>query len=283
MAAKVDSSGLQDGYQIYHHSFFFTAQGDWAVVQQGMNDQNRKARRYHWLSDTVTDYVVEPHKAIASQAPGTAVLNLVAKESVPAQERRDRALARAAGPHPRPPRPAEAARPCRRATPSNCATSTPTTSAKIFLSTYERQPENFEVLLGLPGVGPKTIRALTLIAELVYDTPASRSDPALFSYAHGGKDGFPYPVDSETYDRNIEILRKAVGQAKLGQTERLDASAAAGEGRRRRRVGLANEPRGEHEPSAPGRPGARGRRHARRLHRGSARRVPRRGRGSSTT
>ena len=99
----------------------------------------------------------------------------------------------------------------------------PDNLAKIFLSTYERQPESFEVLLGMPGVGPKTIRALTLIAELVYDTPASRSDPALFSYAHGGKDGYPYPVDRETYDRNIEILRKAVGQAKLGQTDRLDA------------------------------------------------------------
>jgi hypothetical protein len=94
---------------------------------------------------------------------------------------------------------------------------------KIFLSTYERQPENFEVLLGLQGVGPKTIRALTLIAELVYDTPASRSDPALFSYAHGGKDGFPYPVDREMYDGNVQILRTAIVQAKLGRTERLEA------------------------------------------------------------
>jgi len=94
---------------------------------------------------------------------------------------------------------------------------------KIFLSTYERQAESFKVLLGMPGVGPKTIRALALIAELVYDTPASRSDPALFSYAHGGKDGFPYPVDRETYDRNVAILRRAVDQAKLGRTERLEA------------------------------------------------------------
>ena len=94
---------------------------------------------------------------------------------------------------------------------------------KIFLSTYERQPENFEILLGLPGVGPKTIRALTLIAELIYGATASRSDPALFSYAHGGKDGFPYPVDRERYDQNVEILRRAVTQAKLGRTERLDA------------------------------------------------------------
>jgi uncharacterized protein len=222
MAAKVDSSGLQDGYQIYHPSFFFPRQGNGAVVQQGMNDLNRKARRYHWLSDTVTNYVIEPHKAIASQAPGTAVLNMVARESLPAQdvvtqlshEPPDRILGRLD-------RMKQISMPARHAV--ELRDIHPDNLKKIFLSTYERQAESFEVLLGLPGVGPKTIRALTLIAELVYDTPASRSDPALFSYAHGGKDGFPYPVDRETYDGNIEILRRAVAQAKVGQTERLDA------------------------------------------------------------
>jgi uncharacterized protein len=222
MAAKVDSSGLQDGYQIYHHSFFFTRRGNWVVVQQGMNDLNRRARRYHWLSDTVTNYVVEPHKAIVSQAPGTAVLNMVTKESLPAQdivtqlshEPPDRILNRLD-------RLKQLSMPTRHAV--ELQDIHPGNLKKIFLSTYERQAESFEILLGLPGVGPKTIRALTLIAELVYDTPASRSDPALFSYAHGGKDGFPYPVDREMYDRNVEILRKAVAQAKLGQTERLHA------------------------------------------------------------
>lgn len=222
MAAKVDSAGLQDGYQIYHHSFFFTCQGNWAVVQQGMNGQNRRARRYHWLSDTVTDYVVEPHQAITSQAPGVAVLNLVARESLPAQdvitqlsrEPPDRITGRLN-------RLKHLSMPARHAV--ELQDIRPDNLKKIFLSTYERQAESFEVLLGLPGVGPKTMRALTLIAELVYDTPAGRNDPALFSYAHGGKDGFPYPVDREMYDRNVEILRKAVAQAKLGRTERLDA------------------------------------------------------------
>jgi len=222
MAAKVDSAGLQDGYQIYHHSFFFTRGGSWAVVQQGMNDLNRKARRYHWLSETVTDYVVEPHKAIASEAPGTAVLNMVAKESLPAQDvvtqlshdPPDRTLGHLD-------RLKELSMPAHHAV--ELRDIRPDNLKKIFLSTYERQAESFEVLLGMPGVGPKTIRALTLIAELVYDTPAGRSDPVLFSYAHGGKDGYPYPVDRELYDRNVEILRKAVAQAKLGRTERLDA------------------------------------------------------------
>jgi hypothetical protein len=222
MAAKVDSSGLQDGYQIYHHSFFFTRQGKWAVVQQGMNDQNHMARRYHWLSDHVTDYVVEPHEAIASQARGTNVLNLVAKQSVPAQQ----VIAELSQQAPD----RTAAQLNRLKTLSmprrhevELSDINPENLHKAFLSSYERQPETFEVLLGLPGVGSRTIRALSLIAELVFDTPASRSDPALFSYAHGGKDGFPYPVDRETYDGNIELLRTAVGQAKIGKTERLDA------------------------------------------------------------
>jgi len=222
MAAKVDSAGLQDGFQIYHHSFFFTRDGRWAVVQQGMNDASGMARRYHWLSDSVADFVVEPHQAIASQAAGTGVMNLVAKTSVPAQhtvtelshEPPDRVVAQLE-------RLKTLSMPRRHAV--ELSDIRPENLQKAFVSTYERQAEDFETLLGLPGVGPKTIRALALIAELVYDTPASRSDPALFSYAHGGKDGFPYPVDRPTYDRNIEILGAAVAQARIGRSERLEA------------------------------------------------------------
>ena len=222
MAAKVDSAGLQDGFQIYHHSFFFTRDGRWAVVQQGMNDVTGMARRYHWLSDSVTDFVVEPHQAIASQAAGTGVMNLVAKTSMLAQctvteishEPPDRVIVQLD-------RLKTLSMPRRHAV--ELSDIRPENLKKAFVSTYERQAEDFETLLGLPGVGPKTIRALALIAELVYDTPASRSDPALFSYAHGGKDGFPYPVDRPMYDRNIEILGTAVAQAKIGKNERLEA------------------------------------------------------------
>jgi hypothetical protein len=222
MAAKVDSAGLQDGFQIYHHSFFFTRDGSWAVVQQGMNDASGLARRYHWLSDSVGDFVVEPHQAIASQGAGTHVLNLVAKTSIPAQqtlteisrELPDRVLGQLE-------RLKRLAMPRRHAV--ELGDIRPENLRKAFVTTYERQPGDFEALLGVPGVGPKTVRALALIAELVFDTPASRSDPALFSYAHGGKDGFPYPVDRSTYDRNIQILGSAVAQAKIGKSERMDA------------------------------------------------------------
>jgi hypothetical protein len=225
MTAKVDSAGLQDGYQIYHHNFC-TRDGHWAVVQQGMNDSNGLARRYHWLGDSVSDFVVEPHKAIASQAAGADVLNLVARVSVPAQvtvtELSHEPPDRLTGHLTRLQQTTKSlAMPRRHEV--ELADIRPENLRKIFESTYERQAEDFETLLGLPGVGPKTMRALALIAELVYDTPASRTDPALFSYAHGGKDGFPYPVDRPTYDRNIEILGKAVSQAKIGKNEQLAA------------------------------------------------------------
>ena len=222
MSAKVDSAGLQDGYQIYHHAFIFTPKGHWAVIQQGMNEGNGRARRYHWLSETVRDFVVEPHHAVASQAPGTAILNMVARASGPARTTVTE-LSRESPEYIA----ASIDRLKRIALPSRHEVRLddirPENLRKAFLATYERQPPDFETLLGLPGVGAKTIRALSLIAELVYDTPASHSDPTLFSYAHGGKDGFPYPVDREMYDRNVDILRGALAQAKVGRGERLHA------------------------------------------------------------
>jgi len=222
MTAKVDSSALQDGYQIYHHVFLFTVDGAWAVVQQGMNEATRYARRYHWLGEGVADFVCEPHSAICSDGRGE-VLNLVAQESGPARntiaqvvcEEKPEVLL---GELKRlktlelPPR-------------HNVALGDihPDRLHKIFLSTYERQPEDFESLLGLEGVGPKSIRALSLVSELVYGVPASYRDPARYSFAHGGKDGHPYPVDRSTYDKSIEVLGQAVRKAKLGDREKLEA------------------------------------------------------------
>ncbi len=223
MAAKVDSSGLQDGYQIYHHTFVTTLDGRWAVVQQGMRDTDRTARRYHWLGEGVGDFVVEPHAAVTAEARASAeVLNLVAGESAGARDVVAE-LARMASERIG----AELARLKSLELPRHhevrLADIRPENLAKAFLATYESQPAGFEELLATPGVGPKTVRALTLISELVYDTPASRRDPAVFSYAHGGKDGHPYPVDRATYDRDIGILHEALRQAKVGRSEKLEA------------------------------------------------------------
>lgn len=222
MAAKVDSAGLQDGYQIYHHTFVFTLQGRWAVIQQGMNERNRMARRYHWLGEGTSDFVVEPHSGVASQGASTEVLNMVARESAAAREvvtgLSHESPGRIIG---RLKRLKELSLP--RHHQVRLADIRPENLEKMLLSTYERQAEDFETLLALPGVGAKTIRALSLVAELVHDAPASRRDPVLFSFAHGGKDGYPYPVDRETYDRSIGVLRDALAQARLGRSDRLDA------------------------------------------------------------
>lgn len=222
MSAKVDSSAIQDGYQLYHHVFIFTAKGHWTVVQQGMNETNRFARRYHWLSERVTDFVNEPHSAILSEAFDQA-LNLVAMES---DKARDTIAEIARGE-----KPEQIMADLKRIKTLNMPerhyiTTTdlhPDSLKKILLETYEHQPQNFENLLGLPGVGPKTIRALTLISELIYGVPPSYRDPARYTFAHGGKDGIPYPVDRKTYDRSIDLLGQAINRAKLGLIDKNEA------------------------------------------------------------
>ena len=222
MAAKVDNAALQDGYQLYHHVFLFTKGGCWAVVQQGMNEVNRYARRYHWLGESVADFVCEPHAAICSQGRGE-VLNLVANESNAA-----------------------------RSTITSIATEQPTEGvlkdierlktldlprrhyisvqdihpdrlSKSLVVIYERQPKGFEELLSIEGIGPKTVRALSLISELVYGAPPSFRDPARYSFAHGGKDGYPFPVDRQTYDQSIQLLAQAVQKARIDNSEKREA------------------------------------------------------------
>jgi hypothetical protein len=219
MSAKVDSSAIQDGYQLYHHTFFFTTGGSWTVVQQGMNEATRYARRYHWLGERVTDFVNEPHSAILSEARGQA-LNLVASESEPARATIT-GIATGEKPHNVL---AELKRLKTLDLPSRFYLTIhdlhPDSLSRILLSTYERQPNNFEQLLGLKGVGPKTLRALSLISELVYGVAPSYRDPARYSFAHGGKDGIPYPVDRKTYDQSIELLSRAINRTKLGIGEK---------------------------------------------------------------
>ncbi len=222
MSAKVDNSALQDGYQLYHHTFFFTIDGSWAVIQQGMNKFNHYARRYHWQGGKVTDFVCEPQSAICSQTRGEA-LNLVASESTEARN----PIAHIAAEE----KPEKIVNQLNRLKTLNLPRRPyisledihPDRLSKIFLTAYEHKPQSFESLLALEGIGPKTLRALSLISELIYDTPVSLRDPASYSFAHGGKDGHPYPVDRKTYDSSIQFLAQALGKAKIGDREKLDA------------------------------------------------------------
>ncbi len=220
LTAKIDNNAIQDGFQLYHHNFFFTLKGSWAVVQQGMSD--RYARRYHWYSENIQSLILEPHSGICSQLQKDRALNLVASESVQAQgvitdlskERPEKNIK-------------ELNKLKTLSLPSHHDISLkdlhPKSIERVLVKAYETKAKDFEALLGMPGVGAKTLRALALISEITYGTPASWKDPAKFSFAHGGKDGYPYPVNRQVYDQSTEILRKTLERARIERTEKENA------------------------------------------------------------
>jgi uncharacterized protein len=238
MAAKVDSALVQDGFQIYHHSFFFSKNGAWAVVQQGMNTAAQTARRYHWHSEKITDLVCEPHSGIISQVK-VPVLDLSAKES---KETRETSTGLVQNGFPSLIKEIQIIRrhSCEfsqmvslRARDNQYTFlnlsheefySHPVEKEdfskskyleKILAKACEAKPKNYEALLALEGVGPKTMRALSLVSEVVYGAEPSYKDPARYSFAHGGKDGTPYPVDKKTYDTSIQFFSRLVAKTKL--------------------------------------------------------------------
>lgn len=221
LSAKVDNSAVQDGYNLYHHVFIFIEKGKWAVIQQGMNKDKRTARRYHWLSDKVRDFVNEPHSAICCDKK-SRTLNLVANES-DAVRRLNTILSREA-----PEKIVNEFKKIQRLDLTNRHKITiddidPDKLYRVLTKTYEMQPENFEELLKIQGVGPKTLRALSFVSELIYGVKASYKDPARFSFSHGGKDGTPFPVDKKLYDKTIEVMKKAIHSASIGNREKLEA------------------------------------------------------------
>lgn len=246
MAAKVDSSLVQDGYQIYHHTFFFTKNGTWAVVQQGMNTQNQTARRYHWYDSTFErqNFVNEPHAAISSQLFRKNMLNMVSSKS---EKTRDISTELVQSGYKTLIKDIEI---LRRHTSSfsnmislksgdeqltllelndiNFKThpvldedfSKSKYLEKIFQKITYEKPKDYESFLATEGVGPKTVRSLALVAEIIYGAKPSYEDPARYSFAHGGKDFIPYPVDRDTYDGTIKVLQKAVEKTNLNVFEK---------------------------------------------------------------
>jgi len=232
MAAKVDNACLQDGYQLYHHCFVLSEDGNWVVVQQGMHEQS--ARRYHWLSEGVRSFVEEPHSGIIGDRREEVVLDMTARESEETRkvsvdlvrdnpkrllpyvrEAEQRSLDEY---FERSPQVIKLVMP----TP-HAITKLTKQTATALQKAYELQPENYEEFVAIQGIGPKAVRALALVSDLIYGKPPSWKDPAKFSFAHGGKDGIPYPVDRTTYQKTIEILESATQAANVGQKEKLNA------------------------------------------------------------
>lgn len=222
LSAKVDNTALQDGYQLYHHVFFFSPSGTWSVVQQGKNDTNHYARRYHWNSAGLDSFVSDPHAGIASPGKSPNVLNSVAKEAAPNRDAVHGLVLQGPGTVNRELKAAsELKLPARHHITANDFSVRGL--EKTLVTAYETQPVGFEDVLLTPGMGPKALRALVLVAELAYGTPASWRDPASFAFAHGGKDGIPYPVDRPVYDGTVALLKQAIGRSRMGQSEKLQA------------------------------------------------------------
>ena len=210
LTAKIDNNCIADGFQIYLHSFIVAANGEWSVVQQGLNDQSGMARRYHWHSTNVRDFVADPHTGIAGQHQGT-IMNLVDAQAKPAQN----ALLTIAHENPD-----VTLREVRHLTmPRHHDVRAGDVDLKrlgaVLAVAYERDLKSFADLLLVENLGPRTLQTLAMVAEVVHGTPVRFSDPARFSFALGGKDGHPFPVPLKTYDESIAVLRRSLDQARL--------------------------------------------------------------------
>lgn len=247
LSAKIDNSCIQDTYTLYQHNFFLTESGNWAVVQQGMNTDTGYARRYHWMNTDMDNFLNNPHTGIECDKKEDETLNMSSKDSKEVQKISVDLIND---------NPEHLRTYFRRKDPKqtlltdffdfNEEEKDPTgfkdqqsfsmprhhevldmdlsdREFKVLKNAYEIQPENYKELISLKGIGPKKIRALALISDLVYGEKASWEDPVKYSFAHGGKDGFPYPVDREVYDHSISTIKTALEEAKLDKKEKYNA------------------------------------------------------------
>ena len=220
LAAKVDNTAVQDGFQLYLHSFVLSADGDWTVIQQGMDGATGLARRYHWNSERVKSFVEEPHAAVCGDNQGQ-ILNLVAKDAGATQQAildiSQEKPAKLLGEIPR------------MQLPTYCDLKARDVDLKrlgsILWLAQETETTKFEDLLLLKGLGPRTLQSLTLVSEVIHGTPSRFSDPARFAFAHGGKNSRPFPVPTKVYDETINVLRDSVERARIGDKDKSAAVA----------------------------------------------------------
>ncbi|HEY0669046.1 MAG TPA: DUF763 domain-containing protein [Sphingobacteriaceae bacterium] len=218
LSAKVDNTAIQDSFQLYMHSFIVSDEGKWTVVQQGMSPGSSTARRYHWHSSDLKSFVDEPHTGICGINQGN-ILNLVARE---ASSARNSVMNMASEP------PQQMITEIKKLVmPAHHDVRVPNIDLKrlgaMLWLVQEKEPASFEDLLLLEGMGPRTLQSMALVSEVIYGTPSRFKDPARFSFAHGGKDGHPFPVPLKVYDETIHHLQTAVQKAKIGSTEKHQA------------------------------------------------------------
>ena len=217
LAAKVDNTAVQDGFQLYLHTFIVTKEGDWSVIQQGMNPNERMARRYHWLSSSLRSFMEEPHTSVCGRNQGL-ILNLTDKLAAPTKEGILELTKES---------PDKLMREVSIILPNHHEVKAEDVNLKrlgaALILAHETNVSDMESLLLLEGVGPRTLQSLTLVSEVIHGTPSRFSDPARFSFAHGGKDGHPFPVPTSVYDETIEVFDKAIRQARLGEKDKSNA------------------------------------------------------------
>ncbi|MGA2142223.1 MAG: DUF763 domain-containing protein [Brevinematales bacterium] len=236
LSAKIDNTAIQDGFQLYLHNFILTDTGDWAVVQQGMNTSSRMARRYHWLSSNIKVFDEEPHTGIVGENIGP-ILNLTDRDARPTKQsiitlshdNPDKTIAE-----------------IKLVMPSRHEVKPEDINLKrlgaVLAASYEQQPSDFCNFLLINGVGPRTLQSLVLVSEVIFGTPSRFSDPARFSFAHGGKDGHPFPVPLKTYDESIAVLEGAIRKSRIDQSDKLECL--------KRLYGVARKIEEELDPSA---------------------------------
>ena len=245
MTAKVDNSAIQDGYTLYHHVFLFDEPGNWSVIQQGLNYKNKMARRYHWLSDKLgSNFIIEPHTGIIAQKKETIVLDMTSRESennrktsldilseninnirnefskiktiIPIQQDQlylDKWISPQINKN----------QIFLKSDNIKNYEMPKTLNWKIINKIYDIKPRNYQEFISIPGVGSSTIRSLALISELIYGDKASWKDPVKYNFAHGGKDGVPYPIMRKTYDESIKLLNEVVNGSEIERSEKEQA------------------------------------------------------------
>ncbi len=258
MAAKIDNAAIQDGYGLYHHTIFFDKDGNWTIVQQGMNNISNMARRYHWLSDNLENFLCEPHSGIISDKKNSYSLNMTSFQSLENQKICvDLVNENISNLRSSIYKIQEIVKNIQKNTntlenwinrehiiddnkngknefiPDNKIKSYLLLSGhyemprridwNLFRKIYDIHPDNYEELISIPGFGPSSVRALSLIGELIFGSKASWQDPVKFNFAHGGKDGVPYPVARKIYDKSIKYLSSAIEGAEIKKEERIDA------------------------------------------------------------